>query len=112
MVPSDQEAVEKLVNQHIPDVEAVNVADAGIIEDLEAICAELSATVTLPEKLKQARERLNQILNGQDPVLYLHTELQKADADIPALFELYQTFTLGELQRFGLKDEADSDPPL
>lgn len=107
MVPSDQEAVEKLVNQHIPDVEAVNVADAGIIEDLEAICAELSATVTLPEKLKQARERLNQILNGQDPVLYLHTELQKADADIPALFELYQTFTLGELQRFGLKDEAD-----
>ena len=51
MVPSDQEAVEKLVNQHIPDVEAVNVADAGIIEDLEAICAELSATVTLPEKL-------------------------------------------------------------
>lgn len=107
MVPSDQEAVEKLVNQHIPDVEAVNVADARIIEDLEAICAELSATVTLPEKLKQARERLNQILNGQDPVLYLHTELQKADADIPALFELYQTFTLGELQRFGLKDEAD-----
>lgn len=107
MVPSDQEAVEKLVNQHIPDVEAVNVADAGIIEDLEAICAELSATVTLPEKLKQARERLNQIQNGQDPVLYLHTELQKADADIPALFELYQTFTLGELQRFGLKDEAD-----
>ena len=34
MVPSDQEAVEKLVNQHIPDVEAVNVADAGIIDCL------------------------------------------------------------------------------
>ena len=107
MVPSDQEAVNALVDKYIPDVEAVNVTDAGIIEDLEAICEQLKATVTLPEKLKNARDRLNQILNGQDTVVYLHTELQKSDADIPALFELYQTFTLGQLQRLGLKDEAE-----
>ena len=59
MVPSDQEAVEKLVNQHIPDVEAVNVADAGIIEDLVGDLRGAERNSHLAGKLKQARERLN-----------------------------------------------------
>ncbi|HIT52783.1 MAG TPA: hypothetical protein IAD07_02455 [Candidatus Fimivicinus intestinavium] len=106
MIPSDQEAVNALVEEYLPDPTAVNISDAGVIEDLEAICRQLANTVTVPDKLKQARDRLDSVLDGRDTVSYLHEELQYEKADIAALFDLYQTLTLGELQRLGLQDEA------
>lgn len=106
MIPSDQEAVNALVEEYLPDPTAVNISDAGVIEDLEAICRQLANTVTVPDKLKQARDRLDSVLDGRDTVAYLHEELQYENADIAALFDLYQTLTLGELQRLGLQDEA------
>lgn len=108
MVPNDSDAVNQLIEKYIPNPEVVSVSDSGIVEDLEAICDQLK--LTYPEKLRVARERLNDILSGAtDSVEYVSRQLDSADSlssdDIIDLYTIYCSFTLGEIHRLGLENE-------
>lgn len=105
MVPDNQAAVNNLVAKYLPeDSTAVTVADASVIEDLETICDRLK--LEHPNELKQARRSLDSQLNGADIVGYVHRQLNDPNADIASLYEIYQSFTLGQIHQLGLKDEA------
>lgn len=104
LTASAADSVNGMIEKYLP--ETVTVADAGIIEDLETICDRLN--VTRPEALQKARQSLDAQLQGTvDVVDYVHQQLQNGSADIAILYEIYQSFTLGEIHRLGLKDEAE-----
>lgn len=109
MVPSDSEAVDALIDKYLPaEPTAVTVADLSVVEDLEAICDQLG--LEYPDALKTARQTLDNQLNQYiDVVDYVSTQLERSDlsaSDISALFDVYYSFTLGEIHRLGLKNEA------
>lgn len=113
MVPSDIEAVTALFQSYIPDSNAVNVSDASVLQDLETICARLGLSTSQIPGLDQAIRNLDAILGGGDVVSYLSGELAKINSvdDVTpemvlSLYELYLTFTLGQLHELGLQDEA------
>lgn len=104
LTASAADSVNGMIEKYLP--ETVTVADAGIIEDLETICDRLN--VTRPEALQKARQSLDAQLQGTvDVVDYVHQQMQNGSADIAILYEIYQSFTLGEIHRLGLKDEAE-----
>lgn len=97
------DSVNNLITKYLP--ETVTVADASVIEDLETICERLD--VDKPDKLNEARESLDTQLEGTvDIVDYVHQQLDSEQADIASLYEIYQSFTLGQIHQLGLKDEA------
>lgn len=107
MVPSNEEAVNQLIEQYIPDG-LVSVSNAGIVEDLEAICDRLG--LSYPAKLKEARETLDALLSGSaDIVSYVETQLNGSDTlsseQIAELYEVYRGLTLGEIHRLGITNE-------
>lgn len=98
------DSVNNLITKYLP--ETVTVADASVIEDLEMICDRLD--VDKPDKLNEARKSLDTQLEGTvDIVDYVHRQLNDiGKADIASLYEIYQSFTLGQIHQLGLKDEA------
>lgn len=107
MVPSNEEAVNQLIEQYIPDG-LVSVSNAGIVEDLEAICDRLG--LSYPAKLKEARATLDALLSGSaDIVSYVETQLNRSDTlsseQIAELYEVYRGLTLGEIHRLGVTNE-------
>lgn len=107
MISSDEEAVNQLIEQYIPDG-LVSVSNAGIVEDLEAICDRLG--LSYPAKLKEARATLDALLSGSaDIVSYVETQLNRSDTlsseQIAELYEVYRGLTLGEIHRLGVTNE-------
>lgn len=112
MVPSDRDAVKALFDKYI-DPNAVNVSDAGVLQDLQDICAQLNVQITDIQGLQDAIDQLDAILAGGDVVSYLSNRLSEitteddvTSEEIQSLYELYRSFTLGQLHELGLQDEA------
>lgn len=112
MIPNAVESVTALFNQYIPSPEAVNVSNMSVLQDLVEICDRLGLDTSDIAKgdLDRALENLEKILEGQDVVAYLTKQLDQSDnlssADIVELYELYLTFTLGQIHELGVTNEA------
>lgn len=113
MIPNEIQAVTALFNQYIPDPTAVNASNASILEDFQALCSQLGIDTADISGLNDAIARLNEILAGGDVVSYMSAVLSGIEsvtdanrAAVVSLFELYQTLTLGEINRLGRQDEA------
>lgn len=115
LTTSNADAVQALVEQYLPsDSALINVSHAGIISDLRTICRQFGIDNA---QLTAAEAALENILQGsKSPVDWLSAQLDKwVEADtytdaqienIESYFNLYQTLTLGDLYRLGLKNEA------
>lgn len=118
MVPQDLEAVQALIEEYLPvDPNSVGASDAGIISDLTDICRQVNLTPS-EVGLQPYIDALNNLLGDTtDQVAYVSARLKEitsidestalANKDIiTTCFDMYQTFTLGDIHRLGLQDEA------
>lgn len=109
LTASNADTVQALVDQYLPaDKSTVNISHASVIEDLRTICTQLGVDNA---DLRQAEQALQDVLEGEeDPVSWLSTRMGSIDTVsvdvVKSYFNLYQTFTLGDIYRFGTANEA------
>lgn len=109
LTASNTDMVQALVDQYLPaDKSTVNISHASVIEDLRTICTQLGVD---NDDLRQAEQALQDVLAGaEDPVSWLSTRMGSIDTVsvdvVKSYFNLYQTFTLGDIYRFGTANEA------
>lgn len=112
MIPNATESVTALFNQYIPSPDAVNVSDMSVLQDLVEICdrLDLSTSEIADGNLDKALNNLEKILGGQDVVAYLTEQIEQgkdlSSENIVELYELYLTFTLGQIHELGAANEA------
>lgn len=112
MIQDTATVVSDLFASYFPIPTAVNPSDYGLLNDFVELCGQLGLATSNVEGLETALNSLNEILAGRDVVQYLSTTLNDIttpsgnEDTIVTLYNLYLTFTLGQIQELGVNDEA------